>query len=549
MLIEARPARPTAVTLPSERWIALIALLIAEVLLLTLRFDTGAFRDDPRWWWLIGRSALIARVGFAAALGSLLIGGSGWLRDLRRYSEELRSHRAWIPLVAHLTAFAIYFRLTAMIVARGERGGGPVDGWAVAAWWVMGAATLGAWAATLVPIRLWMPLARRGAAGLAVGGAVGAGAVGVGLLAAGLWHPLGNATFWSVQGLLGLICRDLVCRPSEFVLGTPDFHVEISWQCSGYEGMGLIAVLMAAYLWGYRRDLRFPQVLVLIPLGVVLMWSANVARIAILVAIGSWISPAVALGGFHSMAGWLTLIAVGLGLITCTQRMRYFAADRSAAVEDGGWSNPAAAYLLPALSITAMAMIARAFSSGEFDPFYPARVLVAAAVLWSFRRNQIGWDWVGSWGAVGLGVVAFAVWMVLEPSAHGPAAVEPIGTALAALPRASAAVWLFFRVAGSVLTVPLAEELAFRGYLTRRLIAADFEAVPLGRFSWASFVVSSLIFGALHGRWVAGTLAGMIFALALYRRGRLADAVVAHATTNALIAAWVLGTGSWSLWS
>jgi CAAX prenyl protease-like protein len=138
--------------------------------------------------------------------------------------------------------------------------------------------------------------------------------------------------------------------------------------------------------------------------------------------------------------------------------------------------------------------------------------------------------------------------MALEPAP----VVEGAQTALVAyldrLPPWRATCWLLFRVLGSVLTVPLAEELAFRGYLTRRLIRADFQEVPLGRFTWLSFLISSAVFGALHGRWLAGTLAGMIYALALYRRGRLADAVLAHATTNALIAAYVLTTGTWSLW-
>jgi membrane protease YdiL (CAAX protease family) len=48
---------------------------------------------------------------------------------------------------------------------------------------------------------------------------------------------------------------------------------------------------------------------------------------------------------------------------------------------------------------------------------------------------------------------------------------------------------------------------------------------------------------------MAGTLAGMLYALALYRRGSLADAVLAHATTSALIVVYVLTTGSWSLWA
>jgi CAAX prenyl protease-like protein len=110
-------------------------------------------------------------------------------------------------------------------------------------------------------------------------------------------------------------------------------------------------------------------------------------------------------------------------------------------------------------------------------------------------------------------------------------------------------VWLTFRVLGSVIVVPLAEELAFRGYLLRKLIARDFENVPLDQFTWVSFIGSSVLFGLLHGRWVAGTLAGMAYAWAVYRRGQLGDAVLAHMTTNALIAACVLLQGRWALWS
>src|SRR5262249_4000788 len=81
-----------------------------------------------------------------------------------------------------------------------------------------------------------------------------------------------------------------------------------------------------------------------------------------------------------------------------------------------------------------------------------------------------------------------------------------------------------------------------RAYLPRGRVAADFEEGPLRRFTWLSFLASSAAFGALHGHWLAGTLAGMLYALAVYCRGRLADAVVAHATTNALLAAYVLAT-------
>jgi CAAX prenyl protease-like protein len=109
---------------------------------------------------------------------------------------------------------------------------------------------------------------------------------------------------------------------------------------------------------------------------------------------------------------------------------------------------------------------------------------------------------------------------------------------------------LLIRVVGYVVTVPLVEELAFRGYLTRRVIQADFQKLPVGIFSWSSFFISSALFGALHGGlWLAGTIAGMSFALALYRRRSFGDAVQAHATTNGLIALYVFATGRWSVWS
>ena len=54
---------------------------------------------------------------------------------------------------------------------------------------------------------------------------------------------------------------------------------------------------------------------------------------------------------------------------------------------------------------------------------------------------------------------------------------------------------------------------------------------------WASHFVSSLLFGALHGRlWLPGMLAGVAFALLFQRRGRIGDAILAHATTNAMLA-------------
>ena len=67
----------------------------------------------------------------------------------------------------------------------------------------------------------------------------------------------------------------------------------------------------------------------------------------------------------------------------------------------------------------------------------------------------------------------------------------------------------FCEVLAATVTVPIAEELAFRGFLLRRFISPDFEAISFQTFSWFALLASSVIFGLLHGqRWIAGTLAG-----------------------------------------
>ena len=136
--------------------------------------------------------------------------------------------------------------------------------------------------------------------------------------------------------------------------------------------------------------------------------------------------------------------------------------------------------------------------------------------------------------------------MLLEPAGGN----SPAGLAegFAQVPTGLIVVWVGVRVLGSVLTVPIAEELAFRGYVLPKLVAYNFATVRPGQYTWVACLVSSILFGVLHGRWLAGTLAGIGYALALRHRGQLADAVVAHMTTNALIATYVLSHQAWSLW-
>jgi len=514
----------------------LLALLVSELLSLTIRFDA---ESAPR----LGQAPVLLRAALAFAAAFLLMLSPRLTAIARAVAQAAATHRWWPWLSLQLAATGAFSLCTARLFEGREQSIGWFVGWLVA---VVAVPTL--WLLTLAPSRCWCSLARQERRALVVaavaGGAVAAGAQ----VTQALWTPLGAATFRLVEWLLGLVYSPIVSVPSTHTLGTSAFQVEIASECSGYEGIALILLFLTVYLWLFRRTLRFPHALLLFPAGVLAIWLANVLRIALLIAIGTSVSPAIAVGGFHSQAGWLFFLTVSLGLMAATHRVALFAAVSGTTAGEAnraGGTTDAPALLVPVLVLLTSAMLTSAASSG-FDRWYPLRVACTAVALWRFRATYRKFDWQWTWQAPAIGVAVFILWVALEtPASHG----EGIAAGLAQSSRGAAWLWLGFRVIGSTITVPMAEELAFRGYLTRKLVSPAFETVRLGHFTWLSFVVSSVSFGLLHGRWFAGTLAGMAYAVALYRRGSMGDAVYAHMTTNALIAAYVLRFGRWAMWS
>jgi exosortase E/protease (VPEID-CTERM system) len=521
----------------------LVGIFLAEVLAATLAFDGRTARRGGLLGGLLAGSGLIGRAALAAAASVVLLGGRRIGRALASEGGGLRLSRPL--LTAHLLAYVAFLAMARRLFDGAATASVSAD-LEILAWSGLGLASASLLLASLAPPRAWLSIARRNIGTLAVAAAIGVGSVAVAMPASWLWRPVGRSTMAGAAGLLGLWRGDLVYRPAESVVGTRSFLVEIGAPCSGFEGMGLILVFLGAYLASRRSELRLPRALLLLPLGVALAWALNVVRIVSLIEVGARLSPRIALGGFHSQAGWLAFIAVALGLAALGRGAPFRRADGDLAPESGGAE--VVAYLAPLAALLAASMIARAFSD-RFDALYPIRVVAIAAALVFCRRGRAERLWSWSWWGFAAGVVALLPWLVLESYRPAPPSDGPsLGAALRELPPITAAIWLAFRVAGSVVAVPMAEELAFRGYLLRRLSARDFLAVTPARVTWVAVVVSSLLFGALHGRWLAGTLAGLIYAAAFLRRGRLGDAVLAHATTNALIAALVLTRGSWSLW-
>lgn len=541
------PSQPAPQASLLWRMAALACLFSTELLFISARTPHAALRDA------LGLPGVVFSLGIwkirllvTLAVVCLLFWQVRGRDQAQRLPADILGRAiAWRWLLAHLAAILLFASLTALLFENRFRGFAAdllVLGWALAG---VAGVVLGALA--ILPAKLWRVLLR---------GTSDVWGYVIVLVTAGCLFAAYAAPLWELLARWTLVLSSLMLHPfvpgvtadlATRTFGTPRFAVEVAPACSGYEGIGLILAFTTAWLWFFRKEWRFPRALLLIPLGVATIWVFNAVRVAALVLIGLWGAPDIALQGFHSHAGWIAFNVVALGTCLVARRTSWLITGGAEALpEQRIAANPTAAYLLPFPAILAAAMIAGA-ASGGFEWLYPLRVVAAAAALWYFRDRYRTLDWRVGWPAVALGAVVFAIWIGLEPLAGSARVGEP--SALAQAPHTARIAWLAFRLVGAVITVPIAEELAFRGFLLRRLASADFESVAWRTFSWAPFLISSIAFGLLHGeRWLAGIIAGMIYAFAMIRRGRIGEAAAAHAVTNALLAAYVLLTGNWQLW-
>jgi CAAX prenyl protease-like protein len=110
------------------------------------------------------------------------------------------------------------------------------------------------------------------------------------------------------------------------------------------------------------------------------------------------------------------------------------------------------------------------------------------------------------------------------------------------------ALMTFSRLTGAVLVVPIMEEIFWRSFLIRYIIKPDFMKTPIGQFTWASFLITSILFGLEHNLYLAGIMAGMAYNLLLYHTKSISHCIIAHAVTNLALGIYVLYTGRWYFW-
>jgi exosortase E/protease (VPEID-CTERM system) len=521
-----KPLRPSI-----RRWTIAGAILFAEYLVISVRFDSGTALARGGFWAIAGHVGMVAKyVAIVAASAIMLL-------PVDRPEGEKPPRVNAVALGVHGAFFLAFWRTTQAVF------GGDAPAGSATLWFFTWAA-LGFGAAVALGIAI---VGARGLsalvsprAGLAMA-ALAAVAWFAGELTQHLWAQSSAATLRLVVTLLRSVFSGVTADPVELIVSLEGFSVWVAPQCSGLEGVGLVTVLMVGYLVVFRSALRFPSALLLLPFAIAAVWLLNGVRLAALIAIGARYDATLATNAFHARAGWVLFCVVALGVSALGRRSRFFSRDAALAVET---ENPAAPYLVPLLSLIATGLVTGMFAD-RVDLLYGLRVVVASVALYAYRRAYRGIRPDFSPIPVAAGVAVAAVWIALAVKhPEAPAARE----AFRAAPAGSYASWALFRTLGSVLVVPVCEELAFRGYLLRRLVDRNFASVAAKAWTPVALVGSSLAFGLVHDRWIAASVAGVVYAAVTLRSGTLASAIVAHAITNGIIAAWVLVGGDLSLW-
>lgn len=345
------------------------------------------------------------------------------------------------------------------------------------------------------------------------------------------WSSLTRLTFGLVLGVLMAAGGEVFVDESRHMIGTDGFVVQVGDTCSGVEGIALITIFMALYALLLRGDIRPGRYwLVLYPLALLTSWVFNVARISGLVLIGAHVSPEHALNGFHSYAGWLMFTLLALAVLLVAHRVGWFhRAPRTAAAHPPLSHEDVAARIAPFVVMMLSGVIASAFWP---DPAagWPLRVLMMGAALVYFLPALRRLDLAVTPLDLAAGADIGAFWIAT-------AADLPPGDAVAGF----GAIWIGFRLLGTIFLVPVIEELFFRGYVLTRL--------DRGSWGWriAALAVSSLLFGLLHERLLAGAVSGVVLGLLMLRSGRVAGPIAAHILANAIIALWAMMTSNWQL--
>ena len=187
---------------------------------------------------------------------------------------------------------------------------------------------------------------------------------------------------------------------------------------------------------------------------------------------------------------------------------------------------------------------------------YPIRTAAMIASIFFFSRKVLDWRLAAPLSSIGIGVLVFALWIF--PDVAFPGYREHWLFQNSITGRVQSGLQPGFRDDFMVLAlrffraavlVAIIEELFWRGWLMRWLISNRFLTIPLGAYTASSFWITAALFASEHGPyWEVGLLAGIVYNWWMIRTKSLADCILAHGVTNAILSAYVIATGNWQYW-
>lgn len=510
-------------------------LLLAE--LLVIHYARHAFHFEchtERYGFCgVARNALLASYSLAAVFTLLGLFAREAARDL--LSETDIRHG---PLALNLSGLAVL--LVSLLFVRGELSvAGQITIYAV--WGVSAGMALTGAVLMIAPLFRWRAFGNYLGWRLPFAVLAGITTPFIAIQVRPFWQVdfLADQTFRIVTWLLAAWGQPLEPHEGDKVIGAEGFFINVAPSCSGIEGIVLTTAFSLIYLALFRRELRFPQALAILPVALLASWLLNGVRIALLVQLGISGYPELAVGGFHSHAGWLMFTLLSLSIVLVTQSTGLF---RVGAIESAPYkapppffSDPAVARILPFAVFMFSALLASVMAQSP-GLVYPVRVGLMAGVLALFWRLYLKLDWEIQPVAVLSGLLVGLAWVTI-PVAPGEAA-PPFGD----LSGPSLLIWIILRVVGTVLLVPIIEELFFRDYLESRL------RVGTGK-GWdvSAALISAALFAVLHDRWAEAFFAGLVFSWVMRRTGSITAAIYAHAVANLVVISVAIFTGNWQM--
>jgi CAAX prenyl protease-like protein len=208
------------------------------------------------------------------------------------------------------------------------------------------------------------------------------------------------------------------------------------------------------------------------------------------------------------------------------------------------------AFTLPmAIFLTLLGMISAGRPETAYWVYPLQTALCGGVVLWfrpdyEFRRPQ------KVWFALAIGALGFGIWIAPQQFLGFSPRVAGFDPEVFGRGSKLYCAMVLLRFLRLVVVVPLVEEIFWRGFLLRYLINERFTTVPVGAFSWLSFLAVTLAFGFTHSRpdWIAAFICGALYNIVAYRTGSLVSCIIAHALTNLLLGVWIMQTRQWGFW-